>query len=61
MVLQCIAVGLVLGLQAFDIPEPLYSLGDKLAKGLVYVTLITSVGSCISYLLKTRQLLLERS
>jgi len=61
MVLQCLAVGVVLGLQAFDLPEPVYSLGSQLAYGLVWVTLITSIGSCISYLLKTRQLLLQRS
>jgi CDP-diacylglycerol--glycerol-3-phosphate 3-phosphatidyltransferase len=61
MVMQCLAVGVVLGLQAFEIPEPAYSLCAQCAHGLVYATLITSIGSCISYLLKTRQLLLQRS
>jgi hypothetical protein len=61
MVMQCLAVGVVLGLQAFEIPEPTYSLCARFAHGLVYATLITSIGSCISYLLKTRQLLLQRS
>jgi CDP-diacylglycerol--glycerol-3-phosphate 3-phosphatidyltransferase len=61
MVMQCSAVGVVLGLQAFDIGEPMHTFWARLAQGLVYATLVTSVGSCVSYLLKTRQLLLQRS
>jgi CDP-diacylglycerol--glycerol-3-phosphate 3-phosphatidyltransferase len=61
MVMQCSAVGVVLGLHAFEIGEPLHTFCARLAQGLVYATLVTSVGSCVSYLLKTRQLLLQRS
>jgi CDP-diacylglycerol--glycerol-3-phosphate 3-phosphatidyltransferase len=60
MVMQCLAVGMVLGLHAFDIPPQMFSLWERVAKGLVYATLVTTLGSCLSYLLKTRQLLLER-
>jgi CDP-diacylglycerol--glycerol-3-phosphate 3-phosphatidyltransferase len=61
MVLQCAAVGIVLGLRAFEVSTPAMSFWSLVGHGLVYATLITSIGSCLSYLLKTRQLLLQRS
>lgn len=61
MVTQCLSVGVVLGLHAFDFSVEAFSFWSFVATVLVYATLITSVGSCFSYLRKTRQLLLERS
>jgi CDP-diacylglycerol--glycerol-3-phosphate 3-phosphatidyltransferase len=61
MVLQCTAVGVVLGLHAFDFAPAISTFWGKIAHGLVYATLLTSIGSCLSYLVKTRQLLLGRS
>jgi CDP-diacylglycerol--glycerol-3-phosphate 3-phosphatidyltransferase len=57
MIVQCIAIGIVLGLFAFEWPEPLRRL--LIAGGHVFVwgTLITTVGSGTSYVLKTRRLL----
>ena len=61
MVMQCLAVGVVLGLHAFDLGEAAFAFWARIAEGLVYATLITSLGSCLAYLVKTRQLLLQRS
>ena len=61
MVTQCLAVGVVLGLHAFDISQTAFTFWARTAEALVYATLATSLGSCLSYLVKTRQLLLERS
>jgi len=61
MVMQCLAVGVVLGLHAFDLGEAAFAFWARIAEMLVYATLITSLGSCLAYLVKTRQLLLQRS
>lgn len=61
MILQCSAVGVVLGIHAFDFPHPLNSWMEWLAHALVYATLASTLSSCITYLAKTRQLLLGRS
>ena len=61
MVVQCMAVGVVLGLHAFELPLAWISFWTQVGHGLVYATLVASVGSCLSYLVKTRQLLLQRS
>jgi CDP-diacylglycerol--glycerol-3-phosphate 3-phosphatidyltransferase len=58
MFAQCFAVGIVLGMQAFDLETPFWS---ATAHVFVWLTLITSVGSCLSYLVKTRRFLLEES
>lgn len=61
MVVQCLAVGMVIGIHAYEFPPSMSSLLSTIAHGLVYATLLTTIGSCLSYLLKTRQLLLGRS
>jgi CDP-diacylglycerol---glycerol-3-phosphate 3-phosphatidyltransferase len=61
MVLQCTAVGMVLGIHAFDFPDFANTFLEWTAYLLVYSTLVSTVLSCISYLSKTRQLLLGRS
>lgn len=61
MVIQCTAVGVVLGIHAIDFPPALNSMLEWFAHALVYATLASTILSCISYLSKTRQLLLGRS
>ena len=58
MVTQCVAVGVVLGLRAFEFSEPSHAFWSRIAYGLVYATLATTLGSCLSYLAKTRALFL---
>jgi CDP-diacylglycerol--glycerol-3-phosphate 3-phosphatidyltransferase len=58
MFAQCFAIGTVLGMEAFDLRTPLWS---TVAHGFVWLTLVTSVGSCISYMVKTRRFLLEEA
>jgi CDP-diacylglycerol--glycerol-3-phosphate 3-phosphatidyltransferase len=59
MIVQCIAIGAALGLHSFDWPAPLYGVVEATITVFVYATLITTVGSGTSYVLKTRRLLLE--
>lgn len=59
MIVQCIAIGAALGLHAFAWPESLRGLLNRATYVFVYVTLLTTVGSGTSYVLKTRRLLLE--
>ena len=57
MTFQCIAIGVVLGLAAFPFPawfeDPWWIFGEI----CVWITLVTSVGSGFSYVLKTRKVL----
>jgi CDP-diacylglycerol--glycerol-3-phosphate 3-phosphatidyltransferase len=57
MTFQCIAIGVVLGLAAIPFPDwfegPWWIFGEI----CVWVTLVTAVGSGISYVLKTRKVL----
>jgi CDP-diacylglycerol--glycerol-3-phosphate 3-phosphatidyltransferase len=57
MVVQCVAIGAVLGLDAFPWSEGLRSAVVVLAHVAVWATLLTSVGSGLSYVLKTRAIL----
>jgi len=57
MIVQCIAIAVALGIHAFDWPAPLRSFLDVSAYVFVYGTLLTTVGSGTSYVLKTRRLL----
>lgn len=57
MIVQCIAIGVVLGLFAFDWPAPLRRLLEVAGHVFVWGTLLTTVGSGTSYVLKTRRLL----
>jgi len=57
MIVQCIAIGVVLGLFAFDWPAPLRRFLEAAGHVFVWGTLLTTVGSGTSYVLKTRRLL----
>jgi CDP-diacylglycerol--glycerol-3-phosphate 3-phosphatidyltransferase len=59
MFAQCFAVGIVLGIHAFDFPEGFRAFWSKIGHVFVWLTLLTSVGSCLSYLVRTRRFLLE--
>jgi CDP-diacylglycerol--glycerol-3-phosphate 3-phosphatidyltransferase len=59
MIVQCIAIGVALGIHAFDWPAPLRRLLEVSAYVFVYGTLLTTVGSGTSYVLKTRKLLMS--
>lgn len=61
MFTQCIAVGVVVGLHAFDFSPAARDFWGRVGYVFVYSTLLTSVGSCFSYIFKTRQMLLESS
>jgi phosphatidylglycerophosphate synthase len=58
MFAQCFAIGIVLGMRAFELETPFWS---TTAHVFVWMTLVTSVGSCFSYLVKTRRFLLEEA
>jgi CDP-diacylglycerol---glycerol-3-phosphate 3-phosphatidyltransferase len=57
MIVQCIAIGIVLGLYAFEWPEPLRRFLVVAGHVFVWGTLVTTVGSGTSYVLKTRRIL----
>jgi len=59
MVVQCIAIGILFGLPAFPWPDVLRRFLEVAAHVFVWGTLLTTVGSGTSYVLKTRRLLLE--
>jgi CDP-diacylglycerol--glycerol-3-phosphate 3-phosphatidyltransferase len=59
MIVQCVAIGFVLGIFAFEWPAPMRRFLGVAAHVLVYGTLLTTVGSGASYVLKTRALLLR--
>jgi CDP-diacylglycerol--glycerol-3-phosphate 3-phosphatidyltransferase len=61
MFTQCFSVGVVVGMHAFTFSAETYAFWGNVALVFVYATLVTSVASCVSYLVKTRQLLLEGS
>lgn len=57
MILQCVAIGTVLGIHAFPWSPFLADALVVLAHVLVWATLIATVGSGFSYVLKTKKLL----
>jgi len=59
MIVQCVAIAVVLAIQAFDWPVVLRGFLEYAAHVFVWGTLVTTVGSGTSYVLKTRRLLLE--
>ena len=61
MVLQCIAIGVVVGLHSFPWPEILRTFLQWAGHVFVWATLLASLGSGVTYALKTRRLLLETS
>jgi len=58
MVIQCIAIAIVLVLFAYEWPDVLRRPLEVLGHVFVWGTLVTSLGSGVSYVLKTRKLLL---
>ncbi|MBK7642217.1 MAG: CDP-diacylglycerol--glycerol-3-phosphate 3-phosphatidyltransferase [Planctomycetes bacterium] len=61
MFAQCIAVGVTVGMFAFRFEGSTFALWSQIAHIAVWATLITSVGSCLSYLVKIRRFILEGS
>jgi phosphatidylglycerophosphate synthase len=61
MFAQCIAVGVTVGMFAFGFQGANYAFWSQVAHVAVWATLLTSVGSCISYIVKTRRFILESS
>jgi len=57
MVLQCMAVGGIVWLHAYDWPSAWFGFWSGLTHVLVWGTLLATLGSGISYVLKTRQIL----
>jgi CDP-diacylglycerol--glycerol-3-phosphate 3-phosphatidyltransferase len=57
MVLQCIAIGTVMGLACFAWPGPLRSFLELAAHVSVWATLVSTLGSGLSYVAKTRRIL----
>jgi len=57
MLTQCLAIGIVLGMFAFDFSEGTFRFWGAVAEICVLATLLTSVGSGLSYILKTRAIL----
>jgi len=57
MALQCIAIGIVLGQYAFPWPEAARQVLGVLGHVFVWATLLSSVGSGVTYVLKTRDML----
>jgi CDP-diacylglycerol---glycerol-3-phosphate 3-phosphatidyltransferase len=61
MFTQCFAVGSAIGLYAFQWSEEGFLFVRLVTKIFVIATLLTSLGSGLSYILKTRQILAESS
>ena len=59
MFTQCFAVGVVVGLFAFEWSPETFEFWSAVGTVFVWATLLTSIGSCISYLVKTRRIVLE--
>ncbi|HVS19553.1 MAG TPA: CDP-diacylglycerol--glycerol-3-phosphate 3-phosphatidyltransferase [Planctomycetota bacterium] len=59
MLLQCFAIGIVMGLAAFDWPASLARLLEQAAHLCVWATLVTTLGSGLSYVAKTARILRE--
>lgn len=61
LVIQCVAIGTVLGIFAFDWSEPSRNFLGVAAHVFVWITLLTTVGSGTSYVLKTKRILAQAS
>ena len=59
MVVQCMAVGGVMFVHAYAWPEALGRALDLLVRALVVITLVTTLGSGLSYVRKTQRILVE--
>ena len=61
MVVQCFAIGIVLGMFAFDWSDAALRFLESAAHVFVWGTLITTLGSGTSYVLKTRRILAKQA
>jgi CDP-diacylglycerol---glycerol-3-phosphate 3-phosphatidyltransferase len=61
MFTQCVAVGVVFGLYTFEWVRAQSEFWSIVARVFVWATLVTSVGSGLSYIFKTRRILAEHS
>ena len=59
MIVQSIAVGGLIWLEAFPWPDAWFSFWDLFVRGLVLLTLVTTIGSGVTYCLRTRDILRE--
>ncbi len=59
MIVQSIAVGGLIWLEAFPWGEWWYWMWSGVVTGLVWLTLITTIGSGLTYVMKTKQILSE--
>ena len=59
MFTQCFAVGVVIGMFAFEWSPGEFDFWNRVAHFFVWTTLVTSVGSGVTYILKTRRILAE--
>ena len=57
MIVQCVAVASLFWLEAYAWPEGWWSFWSVVSRVLVWTTLVATVGSGISYILKTRRIL----
>lgn len=61
MIVQCMAVGGVLWLEAYAWPEAWYRFWSTLTHVLVWATLISTVGSGINYVVHTQRVVSQKS
>lgn len=61
MILQCMAVGGVMWIPAYDWPDALHTFWVVVVRILVAATLISTVGSGLTYVLRTRRILREEA
>lgn len=61
MILQCMAVGGVMWIPAYHWPDWLHTSWVVLVRFLVVATLVTTVGSGITYVMRTRKILREEA
>lgn len=59
MIVQCCAVGAILWLRAYAWPDPWFRFWSGLTHVLVWATVLTTLGSGLSYVLKTQRVLAE--
>ncbi|TAJ23599.1 MAG: CDP-diacylglycerol--glycerol-3-phosphate 3-phosphatidyltransferase [Planctomycetota bacterium] len=58
MLVQCFAIGTLIGIHAFEWPDHQIAFWSTASRVLVWVTLVTSVASGLSYTFKARRFLL---
>lgn len=59
MIVQCMAVGGVMWIPAYDWPEGWAKFWSVVVSILIYATVITTIGSGLSYVLRVRRILAE--